>query len=162
MQITGKNLLSSAESLLKDKRENKPARSEAAPRSEEAGPFQPAAMHGRILQIQNSLSGIQNEYSREQARLAYLSDTNSTSPETLTFDGKPLFPESDLTGLKDKVQGRMETLGKSLRRLQVEMENLVALGFTPPKDSAVDPRPLLESGGLNHIDPIRVSKLTRS
>ncbi|MCE9598191.1 MAG: hypothetical protein K8S54_09515 [Spirochaetia bacterium] len=163
MQISGKHLLSSAETLLREKREERSqSRPESGSQAREAASFvQPAALHGRLMQIQGSLAGMQNEYSREQARLAFLAEPDSIAVEKPVFDGKALFPETDLTGLKDKVQSRMEVLNKNLRTLQVEMENLVALG-APTHDSDLDARALLSRGGLNHVDPDRVSRLTRS
>ncbi|MBL8020189.1 MAG: hypothetical protein JNM27_11035 [Leptospirales bacterium] len=163
MQISGKHLLSSAETLLRERRDDRAqSRRETGGRSSESGAFvQPAALHGRLMQIQGNLAGMQNEFSREQARLAYLADPEAIAQEKPVFDGKPLFPESDLTGLKDTVLARMDVLRKNLRTLQVEMENLVALG-APTPDSTLDARALLSRGGLNHVDPERVSRLTRS
>lgn len=156
MQITGKNLLSSAESLLRDRRE-KPLRAgtPAAARAE-SGSIQSGAAQARMVHLQGRLSSEQYEFSREQARMAFL-DQPEGDPSALLFDGKPLFPETDLTGLREKVQSRMEGLERNLRTLQVEMENMAALGLV----STSDFKPEDLEKAMGHLDPMRVSRLTR-
>lgn len=156
MQISGKNLLSSAESLLRDRRE-RPVRAGAveAPRQESPS-VQSGAMQARLVHLQGRLSGEQHEFSREQARLAFL-DHPDGEPEKLLFDGKPLFPESSLEGLREKVQERLAGLERNLRTLQVEMENMAALGLV--STSEFNPDELRSAMG--HLNPERVSRLTR-
>jgi hypothetical protein len=156
MQITGKNLLSSAESLLRDRRE-KPLRSASpeAPRTE-SGSIQAGAMQARLVHLQGRLSGEQHEFSREQARLAFL-DSPDGELQNLLFDGKPLFPEGSTAGLRQKVMERLEGLERNLRTMQVEMENMAALGVLPT--SEFNPEDL--NRAMGHLDPKRVSRLTR-
>ncbi len=156
MQITGKNLLSSAESLLRERRE-RPLRTESVetPKAESAS-IQSGAMQARLVHLQGRLSGEQHEFSREQARLAFLDEPDG-EPQKLLFDGKPLFPESSLSGLREKVKERLDGLERNLRTIQVEMENMAALGLV----STADFNPEELRGAMGHLDPKRVSRLTR-
>ena len=80
--------------------------------------------------------------------------------ENLQFDGAPLFPEKDTGDLRGKITDRLDVLGKQLKSLQVEMENMVALGFKP-EEYKIDPK-LAHDTSMRPIDPDRVARLTRS
>jgi len=157
MQITGKNLLSSAESLLRERRE-RPLRSSAAsePQNSESVDLQSGRAQARLVQLQGRLSGTQHEFSREQARLAFL-DNPDDKPGELLFDGQPLFPEPDISGLRGKVKERLDGLERNLRTLQVEMENMVALGLV----STAEFKPEDLNRAIGRVDPQQVSRLTR-
>lgn len=157
MQITGKNLLSSAESLLRERRE-KPLRAgaPAEPRSSESVNVQSGAAQARLVHLQGRLSGTQVEFSREQARLAFL-DNPDEKPGELLFNGQPLFPETDISDLRSKVKERLDGLERSLRTLQVEMENMVALGMV----STAEFKPEDLNRTIGRVDATQVSRLIR-
>jgi hypothetical protein len=175
MQVSGKLLLNSAENILKERRQdNRPAAAGAsggrAERSEGAGGLNQSGVESRLLKLQASLSTVQHQYSREQSRQMYLEQQPAQIGPELQFGGEALFPEyhpgMDLDELKLSVSGQMEQLVRSLKSLQVEMENLYALNFdAPPRSEAGDPemtRQLVEQGGLKNLDPARVAHLTRN
>jgi len=156
MQITGKNLLSSAESLLRERRE-RPLRSSAAAEPQNSESYlQSGRAQARLVHLQGRLSGTQHEFSREQARLAFL-DNPDEKPGELLFDGQPLFPEPDISGLRGKVKERLDGLERNLRTLQVEMENMVALGLV----STAEFKPEDLNRAIGRVDPQQVSRLTR-
>lgn len=155
MQISGKYLLSSAETLL-NRRSNRISSQGSGP--DTSRELQPALMHSRLMQIQGHLAHVQHDYSREQARLASVDAVEGR--ENLQFDGAPLFPEKDTGDLRGKITDRLDVLGKQLKSLQVEMENMVALGFKP-EEYKIDPK-LAHDTSMRPIDPDRVARLTRS
>ncbi|MEQ8353522.1 MAG: hypothetical protein RH862_18750 [Leptospiraceae bacterium] len=169
MQITGKALLNSAESILKDRKEDSSSRTNRAPR-ENATSSRPGdrleldGMENRLLTLQKSLGELQNQYTREQTRQSYLNQfSNEVGPE-LQFQGEPLFPElsqgKSLKDIQTLVAESLNQLTSRLRKTEVEMENLYALNI----DSSVAPRigaQELNSQALRNIDPGRVARLTR-
>lgn len=168
MQISGKALLNSAESILKDRKgdaSNRPGTASV----DGAGAGRPGdrlelGMENRLLSLQKSLKELQNHYTREQTRQSYLNQFSSEISPDLKFQGEPLFPElAQGKGLKDiqtLVAESLNQLTNQLRKTEVEMENLYALGT----DSSVAPRigaQDLSSQALRDIDPGRVARLTR-
>src|SRR5690606_9738387 len=89
-------------------------------------------LHARLLDLQANLNRIQNDYSREQARQSYLKLPEQIHTGLL-FSDKPLFPEleagSTLGEVQTLVDGRLSELARSLKSVQVEMENMYALNF---------------------------------
>ncbi len=173
MQVSGKVLLNSAENILKERhKDQRPAGAQAG----NAAGSQPAAegltqptLERRLLKLQANLSTIQHQYSREQARQTYLDESPAQINPELRFGDEPLFPElpaspdaEKLAGLRKDVSGTLEKLIRSLKSVQVEMENLYALNFDAPPKAEADAARLLEQGGLKSLDPARVAHLTRN
>ncbi|MBR32181.1 MAG: hypothetical protein CMN77_12825 [Spirochaetaceae bacterium] len=169
MQITGKALLNSAESILKDRKGDASAR----PGKTEEGSTSAArpgdrleldGMENRLLSLQKSLGDLQNQYTREQTRQSYLNQYSAEVSPELMFQGEPLFPElqqgKSLKDIQTLVAESLNQLTSRLRKTEVEMENLYALNV----DSSVAPRigaEDLNSQALRNIDPGRVARLTR-
>ncbi|MBI3394462.1 MAG: hypothetical protein HY042_01365 [Spirochaetia bacterium] len=82
----------------------------------------------------------------------------------LTYEGTALFPEgeatSDMAGMTQRVGTNLESLERSLKAVQVEMENLYALNFQGLPD-AIDPKSLADASSVRALNPSRVAKLTR-
>lgn len=177
MQVSGKVLLNSAENILKER--HKDQRPAGAGETAASAGNKPAAeglnqttLESRLLKLQANLSTIQHQYSREQARQTYLDESPAQIAPELRFGDEPLFPEiqagtnpnpESLAGLRKDVSGTLEKLIRSLKSVQVEMENLYALNFdAPPKTDADAARLIEQQGGLKALDPARVAHLTRS
>lgn len=172
MQVSGKLLLNSAENILKERHQDKNRPTGAGDSGARAASgtstdgLSQSPLESRLLKLQANLSTIQHQYTREQARQTYLKDYPDQVGPELKFGEEPLFPEfktgMDLEGLKKDVSGQMEQLIRSLKGVQVEMENLYALNFNAPPQTNTDAARLLEQGGLKNLDPARVAHLTRN
>jgi hypothetical protein len=171
MQVSGKLLLNSAENILKERhKEQRPAGAGTGDgkvaRTGATEGLNQTALESRLLKLQANLSTIQHQYSREQARQTYLAETPEQIGPELKFGDEPLFPEFqsniNLEGLQKDVSGSLEKLIRSLKSVQVEMENLYALNFDAPPDARTDAARLMEQGGLRNLDPARVAHLTRN
>ncbi len=175
MQISGKALLNSAENIIKERRqENQRSAGDGVGVGAKAGSTNSAeglsqsSLESRLLKLQADLSGVQREYSREQSRSEYLNRNPEQISAALRFGEEPLFPElqdgqkPNLDALSKATADRMEHLMRSLKSVQVEMENLYALNFNGPSADSVDAARLLEQGGVKQLDPARVAHLTRS
>ncbi|MCR9144810.1 MAG: hypothetical protein NXI24_21410 [bacterium] len=171
MQVSGKLLLNSAENILKERhKDQRPAGANAgdaaASRTGATEGLNQSTMESRLLKLQANLSTIQHQYSREQARQTYLKESPQQITPELKFGDEPLFPEfqanMNLEGLQKDVSGSMEKLIRSLKSVQVEMENLYALNFDAPPEARTDAAALIEQGGLRNLDPARVAHLTRN
>lgn len=171
MQISSKHLLNSAEGILKDRRNVQKQTSGESGSSEKAAAARPTGMtqgmiESRLLSLQDSLRDAQVRYSREQARYSYITQNPGEIDEKLTFQNEVLFPElaqgAKPQELEPKVAGAMEQLARSLKSIQVEMENLYALNFSALPRSDVDVGALFENKGMRDLDPGRVSRLTRN
>jgi len=171
MQITGKLLLNSAESILKDRR-NEQKNQSVSDRdlsAKKAGSEEiQSSIEARILKLQSALTQIQSEYTREQTRMSFLEENPQAINKELKFNNSILFPEldheMDSQALKTNVAGSMEKLMKMLKETQVEMENIYALNFHA---QAQNPESISIPSGLSgsavrDIDPQRVAKLTRN
>lgn len=171
MQVSGKLLLNSAENILKERhKENRPTGAgESGTHAAKAGTsdgLNQTTLESRLLKLQANLSTIQHQYTREQARQTYLNQNPEQIGPELKFGDDPLFPEfqpgMNLEGLQKDVSGSLEKLIRSLKSVQVEMENLYALNFDAPPEARTDAARLLEQGGLRNLDPARVAHLTRN
>ena len=173
MQISGKSLLNSAEGILKDRQNDTggatttPADSKATQDNARTHRLSQGALEARLLNLQATLNKTQHDYSREQARHTYLTKHQDQVHKDLTFDDEPLFPEldsdnpMDMDLLKTKVFDNLNGLTRSLKSVQIEMENLFALNFQSPPSAGLDAAALLSSGAIKNLDPARVAKLTR-
>ncbi len=172
MQVSSRVILSSAEGILRDRRgDNHPATglsgpSDASARRSPETLLRQDALNARILDLQAQLNRTQSQYSREQARHAYLTRFSGEISSSLVYDGEPLFPELANgrlpSGLLPETQERLSVLTRSLKTAQVEMENMLALSFGARVPLAAEASELLRAGGLRDLDPERVAKLTRS
>ncbi len=170
MQISSKMLLHSAEGILKERHNlvrNQPEQAEG----DGVSVARPAGMtqgmlESRLLGLQDNLREAQGQYSREQARFMYITRSPEQIDGNLTFQNEALFPEiargEKPAGLEPKVAGAMEQLARSLKSIQVEMENLYALNFSAVPRSDLDLGSLIEQNGMRELDPTRVSRLTRN
>jgi hypothetical protein len=171
MQITSKLLLSSAENILKDrKQENRgPVQADPGERALRSGTpvdsLSQTAVENRILNLQQNLSRVQRELSREQTRHSYLVNTPGEIRDDLTFDGAPLFPELqsglDVNNIRESVARQIENSLHTLKTMQVEMENLHALQSTSSHEVDFTPSGLIRKEAIRNISPDRVAKLTR-
>ena len=169
MQITGKALLNSAESILKDRKGDASSRTQRSDVADASGArpgdrLELDGMENRLLSLQKSLGELQNQYTREQTRQSYLNQYASEVNPELLFQGEPLFPElsqgKTLKDIQTLVAESLNQLTNRLRKTEVEMENLYVLNV----DSSVAPRigaEDLNSQALKNIDPGRVARLTR-
>ncbi|MBX7057321.1 MAG: hypothetical protein K1X75_04600 [Leptospirales bacterium] len=172
MQINGRSILSSAEGILRDRKQERGPEASvsgieaAGPRESGLDTLQQGVLESRLLRLQSSLGDIQRDYSREQARFSYLNSNPAEISADLRFGDQPLFPELargiDPQTLRPEVQGAMERLIRALKSVQVEMENLNALNFGEPvAGSRPNAQALVDRGGLKELDPERVARLTR-
>ena len=169
MQISSKHLLNSAEGILK---ERKNVAQESAPQqgaekaASRAGGMTQGMLESRLLGLQDNLRDAQVQYSREQARFKYITENPDQIDSSLTFQNEALFPELEQgqrpADLQQQVAGAMEQLARSLKSMQVEMENLYALNFSALPRTDLSAESLSEQGVMRDLDPGRVSQLTRN
>ena len=171
MQVSTRVILSSAEGIARDRRDStRPSPGIAAlgepppPRSPETS-LRQDVLQSRLLDLQAVLSRTQSEYTREQTRNTYLTKQPEAVSPALLFDGEPLFPElangASAAGLVGATKDRMAILSRDMKGLQVEMENLLALGISDKLPKQINAAALLRSGGIKELDPERVARLTR-
>lgn len=172
MNISGKMILNSAEGILRERKGASNTRHKADISVNKEGTLRKTEgvkqdlLQVRLLNLQASMNRIQSEYSREQSRYSYLKNHPGEIQEKLQFSGKALFPELgagkiDFDSLKKSVSNRLQDLGRNLKSVQVEMENLFALNFNTLPIPGIDAEKLLQAPALRAIDPSRVAKLTR-
>ncbi len=172
MQVSGKSLLNSAESILRDRKQDRGPGPATGPELRASGrelgleSLQQGVLESRLLSLQANLSAIQRDYSREQSRHSYLTQNPSEINAELRFGEEALFPEfragMDLGQMRGQVGEAMERLVRALKSVQVEMENLHALSFEAPVTvQAGEAQQLVDRGGLKELDPERVARLTR-
>ena len=170
MQISASILLNSAESILRDRQRE----AQAGEMQEGQGNLTRAAknrnlishsvLESRLLKLQASLSSIQKDYSREQARLHYVTERPQDIDASLVYDNQPLFPEwkgKATPEMQFGIKNGMDGLLRKLRRIQVEMENLYALNFNSLPKFTITSESLSQNPVLNELDPKRVAQLTQ-
>ncbi len=172
MQISSKVLLNSAQTIVRDRQkdtrsnEAQVTAAEPGPNTSGADGLNQSAIEARLLNLQAALSTVQRNYSREQARFSYLSEVPEQISGALMFEGEPLFPEvaqgrhGDLEDMKKHVGTALETLVRSLKSIEVEMENLYALNFADV-DPSLSVNHMSEMPPVRQLDPGRVARLTR-
>lgn len=172
MQISSKVLLNSAQTIVRD-RQKDPRSTDAliAPAEQGANAsgtdgLSQSAIEARLLNLQAALATVQRNYSREQARFSYLNEIPEQVSSSLMFEGEPLFPEvaqgraGDVHDMKKHVGTALESLVRSLKSIEVEMENLYALNFADV-DPSVNMHRISEMPPVRQLDPGRVARLTR-
>lgn len=164
MEITGKYLLNSAESIVRGRRAQEPKGTEADQRSAPSTAVE-SGWQARLLAMQGTLGEMQRVYSREQARHNYLQEHFDEITRDLHFDGEPLFPDipekPDRKTLLFGVEERLKELRTQLKSVQVEMENHLALQFASEKSLGLDHLDLSAGLAGSRLDPERVARLTR-
>lgn len=173
MEISGKNLLNQAENILRDRkqenRSGRPDKSVSAEKSRETPAsgvhLSQGVMESRVLGLQESLKNLQNQYSREQKRFAYLTQNQDQINSDLKFEKDPLFPElrdgRGIDGLESTVKQKMNEILRGLKANQVEMENLFALNFQEREPTGLDSGAIAGLKGSTQLNPDRVARLTR-
>ncbi|MBE7438427.1 MAG: hypothetical protein HS115_08250 [Spirochaetales bacterium] len=157
MNVTGKMLLSSAETILRGRPQaQQTGNPPGPPQATDMVTAQGSAMQNRMHELSSRLKQTQADYTREQMRLSYLK--NGQLDRSIAIQDQPLFLPEEVPGpeLQDKVEAHLENLLHTLRSVQVEMENLSALNFR----SADGIR--MTGQDYRSIDPARVAQLTRS
>ena len=171
MQVTGKLLLSSAEGILKDRKQEE-SEVNGAKSNKNAGGSSPSvsaisqtSVESRLLDLQNTIAELQKNYSREQARLSYLKQSPGEINGDLKFDGNQLFPEYgtyfDPESTLNRVTDQMNHLIQTLRKTQVEMENIHALKFAHSDAPQIKASIHVNSDAVKELNPERVARLTR-
>jgi len=170
MQITGKLLLNSAEGILKDRKQEQSEvkgtkSSQNASKAASTGSITQTSVESRLLDLQHTISNLQEKYSREQARFSYLKQSSEEINEHIKFDGRQLFPEFGPEFSKEKtlfqVTEQMNSLIQSLKKIQVEMENIHALKFESSEKTEVQSSFQVSGTAVKELNPERVARLTQ-
>jgi hypothetical protein len=160
MEITSKQLLSSAENFIKRKELNLKTNNTNVPKIKLKEPIEDS----KILEIYENLKSIQNLYTKEQVRFQYLKDNPEMIHSNLKFNNEILFPElldnKDLNKkeLLNKTMKKIDELKLILKKLEIQQENYFAANFISPKDLNIEKLSL----NLTKLNPDRVSQLTRT
>ncbi|MBW9232690.1 LIC10415 family protein [Leptospira santarosai] len=145
MDVPLTNLISSAEKLIRDKRSSVGAKSVRS--QEERGNLDKtefsSGLTSRYLKIQETLAGLQGEFTREQMKLGILNEGNTPNDELINilFGETPLFrelsenPDIDRAVLKEQIQGKKNKLTDAIRNLEVESENIFSIGILKDRDN---------------------------
>lgn len=114
MEVPLTNLIHSAEKLIRDKRSSaRNVSTRVEQESLDKTEFS-SGLTSRYLKIQETLSSLQGEFTREQMKLGILNEGNTPNSELINilFGETPLFrelaenPEIDQSTLKEKIQER--------------------------------------------------------
>jgi hypothetical protein len=160
MEITSKQLLSSAENFIKRKELNLKTNNTNVPKINLKEPIEDS----KILEIYENLKSIQNLYTKEQVRFQYLKDNPEMIHSNLKFNNEILFPElidnKDINkeDLLNKTMKKINELKLVLKKLEIQQENYFAANFISPKDLNIGELSL----NLTKLNPDRVSQLTRT
>jgi hypothetical protein len=160
MEITSKQLLSSAENFIKRKELNLKTNNTNVPKINLKEPVEDS----KILEIYENLKSIQNLYTKEQVRFQYLKDNPEMIHSNLKFNNEILFPElidnKDINkeDLLNKTMKKINELKLVLKKLEIQQENYFAANFISPKDLNIGELSL----NLTKLNPDRVSQLTRT
>ncbi|TGK34954.1 hypothetical protein EHQ12_11680 [Leptospira gomenensis] len=145
MEVPLTNLISSAEKLIRDKRSSVSGKS--VTNAEGQGSLDKtefsSALTARYLKIQETLSGLQGEFSKEQMKLGILNEGNTPNSELINilFGETPLFreltetPDMDRAVLKQQIQEKKNHLNDSIRNLEVESENIFSVGMLKGREN---------------------------
>ncbi|MCB1180257.1 MAG: hypothetical protein KDK36_21945 [Leptospiraceae bacterium] len=170
MDITAAILRNSAENLIKTKdRVEKKDSSLDSKNSQNTKDTVSFSSHltGRYILLQNQLSSLQNQYTREQTRLSLLTN-NSVNDEELVnilYGGTPLFTESvdeminERQNLLERIRAQKEQIEDQIRFLEIESENIFSVSH---KGSLKDiPRANVSADAIKPLDVKVVEKLIR-
>ena len=174
MQVNGKMLLDSAESILKSRRQESKSQESSLKKEQDIqrahkakpGSVQTNLNSARVLKLESELKSMQEDYTREQVREDFLLNKPEQISEKLKYQGTSLFPEykpgMNTQGLAKDVSHKLKQLLHSLKSIQVEMENLYALSFSKLSTQETNIKEIDTSLAVKDIDPKRVAQLTHS
>ncbi|MCG6192083.1 hypothetical protein LFX25_02350 [Leptospira sp. FAT2] len=139
MDVPLTNLISSAEKLIRDKRSSVSGKTVSAQDGQgslDKTEFS-SGLTSRYLKIQETLSSLQGEFSREQMKLGILNEGATPNSELINilFGETPLFrelaenPDIDQAVLKEQIQEKKTKLTDTIRNLEVESENIFSVGM---------------------------------
>lgn len=145
MDVPLTNLISSAEKLIRDKRSSVSGRTVST--QEGQGSLDKTefstGLTSRYLKIQETLSSLQGEFTREQMKLGVLNEGNTPNSELINilFGETPLFrelaenPDIDQAVLKEQIQEKKNKITDAIRNLEVESENIFSVGMLKGQDN---------------------------
>lgn len=158
MEITSKQLLTSAQSFIRRKEVN-PKIGDNKLNSSNINENQ----NQKISQYQDLLKDIQYLFTKEQVRISYLKNNPEQINETLKFNNEILFPEI-ISGTFNKdeliksTENKIEHLKLKLKQIEIEQENYFAANWISPKDFNLNALHL----NISKLNPDRVNQLTRN
>jgi hypothetical protein len=136
MDITAVQLRNAAENLVrsKDSKQNKDGSVNELHAQRDTVNFS-SQLTGRYIMLQNKLSNLQHQYTREQTRLSLLANNGVTDEElvNILYGGTPLFTETldTLIGEKEtllsRIRAKKEEIADQIRALEVESENIFSI-----------------------------------
>lgn len=146
MDVRLNRLLNSAERFVQDKKDAKDVENATSPRtqSQQAAPLESKSDFAVSLpiqyhNIQNRLTELQKQLSKEQARSGLLEDveTNQDDLKKILFENEPLFAELETESAETfnkkealiSSQGTIKALLHELKKKEVEGENIFSLGM---------------------------------
>ena len=136
--VTGK-LISSLDNIIKNK--NVSERKEKSVISSQVAVSEPtvfsASIQVKYQVLQSKLNKLQNELSREQARLGILEKESIQPSEfsSILFNSTPLFTESidelvqEKQQLVEKINAHKNFIAEQIRTVEIESENIHSIGF---------------------------------
>ncbi|PJZ57640.1 LIC10415 family protein [Leptospira barantonii] len=145
MDVPLTNLISSAEKLIRDKRSSvsgKTVSTQEGQGSLDKTEFS-SGLTSRYLKIQETLSSLQGEFTREQMKLGVLNEGSTPNSELINilFGETPLFrelaenPDIDQAVLKEQIQEKKNKITDAIRNLEVESENIFSVGMLKGQDN---------------------------
>ena len=171
MEINNKDLLNSAERIVRSQRQRQDASTSQNFHSSQTNSqvkksaSQVNDRNVRMLKLQAELRNLQASYTREQMRESYIKNSTEKINSNLKYEGKSLFPEytkdTDLSALEKKIHSDSREILHNLKSLQVEIENLYALNFEKLSKEELNMRHQSSTFQTNSINPSRVAELTR-
>ncbi|EPG65668.1 hypothetical protein LEP1GSC061_1045 [Leptospira wolffii serovar Khorat str. Khorat-H2] len=89
------------------------------------------------MKVQETLANLQEELSKEQMKLGVLDEGNTPKEDLIhiLFGETPLFrellenPNQDLNQVREQVQVKKDQLTDSIRKFEVESENVLSVGM---------------------------------
>lgn len=159
MEITSRLLLKSAEYLVKKKESQASSIDKDKPLSKiETN----EKIYNKIQKFYDNLKDVQNQFSKEQTRLEYLTKQPELINQNLKFNSEILFPEYNENWnpkeVLQKTQKKLEELKYKIKQLEIEQENYFASSFISPSEIQWENFSI----PFSKIEPKRVSELTRN
>lgn len=158
MEITSKLLLKSAENFALKRKEASSVNERNSKITKNLGEDK----ENKIKKLYENLKEIQNQYSKEQARLEYLQNHSELIDRNLKFNSEVLFPEYDENWkpeeILNKTHKKLEELKYKLKQLEIEQENYFAANFASPSEWKIE----TQNMPFTKIHPERVNELTRN
>lgn len=137
MNVALGTLISSLDNLVKNKNAADKKTSVSANTTDVETPIFSASIQARYQVLQSKLSKLQNDLSREQARLGILEKENIQPEEisTILFGSNPLFSESideviqEKTLLVEKINAQKRIITEQIRSVEIQSENIHSIGL---------------------------------